>query len=629
MNADIWVEPAYMGPLRATVAGFEKLSACQIEHKLAAMPGVESLTGLSNHEHRRRAMARMFPSRVDHPWRERVLLAYARCRAERIKELMLLGSSNSTKTSSLADLIVEIWMECAQATTIYITSPYDDATETGVWARVVEQFEEAKANCPELPGRLKVSQKAIVQFDNNPLSFIKAVSVDRVGKLVGKKAKIFTIGVMLIVADELPEFPQQGAALVSVMDNLISVPNMLLIGAGNFASPQDALGVFAEPDMPGGYADLRLHEHYEWRSKRGGLVLRFDGDQSPGLEDPIKFNFLPTEEYRAQLAKQSGGTKSPGYYRYWHSFPLVGSEEFTITNMVKVRASAALSERYEWTAAKITRGGNVDPGFGGDAAILQPWRMGFVREPDGSDKQVFEAHGPPILIPIDVESPLTAEEQIVDFHRAWAERENVPAEHCSFDGSMRASIVQEYARRWSVRVAAIDSGGQATDRLWSVIKEFNPRTGQEQKRAVKCNEVFDNLITEFWAMFATALIGRQIRGLVQCPASVKQLCSRTWEWVGKHKKKLQTKKKYKLANGQQSPNEADALIGGMEMARRLGFRVDVQEGEKRDAVSVLKKMAEDQMARGVLLPHQRARLPSGRLHATARTSLSRNVRHNR
>jgi hypothetical protein len=211
MNAADFCEPGYMGALRAKSEIFAKLSATQIELKLAAMPDIQELTGLSQHEHRKRAMARLFPSRIDHPWREKLLLAFHHAKLNKIQELMLLGSSNSTKTSTLADLIVEMWMESPEATTIYITSPYEDATETGLWARVCEQFDEAKAYNPELPG-IKITNQ-IYQHRQNPLSFIKVVSIDKVGKLVGKKSKHMKLGFMLIVADELPEFPakRQGA----------------------------------------------------------------------------------------------------------------------------------------------------------------------------------------------------------------------------------------------------------------------------------------------------------------------------------------------------------------------------------------------------------------------------------
>lgn len=572
----------YLGILRK-LPDFAGKTELEIELLLARKKGVEKLTGLTNHQHRVRAMALLYPSRVQNAWRERLVNSYFLARQNRIKELMFLGASNSTKTSTLADLLLELWWECPEATSIYITSPYEDATETGLWARIVEQFQEAKDSNPELPGKIKTSECKIVLSDVNPLSFIKVISIDQVGKLVGRKAKSFDFGMMFIAADELPEFRQNGSPLVRVMNNLISVPNMMLIGAGNFAQTTDALGVFAEPafavdadgkkdgQIVGGYDGLRVSEHKEWISARNGLVVRFDGDDSPGVADPVKFFFLPTIEYRDQLALSAGGKLSADFYRFWHSFPLVRADEYTVTNITKIRQSGALDEAYEWTGDQITLGAHCDPGFGGDPAILQPWRMGYVRTKDNSKIQVFEAWGAPITIPIDVSTAasVTPGEQVVAFHREYAERHSIPKANCSFDGSLRAGIVQEYGRLWSNDVAAIDAGGPPTTRPVSVMKELS-KDGKVRVQATWRDKVA-SFNTELWMTASSLIISGQIRGLQPAQEStVKQLCARKWKWAGK-RKQLETKKEYKSDNAGKSPNEADALVGGIEMARRRGL----------------------------------------------------------
>ena len=367
----------------------------------------------------------------------------------------------------------------------------------------------------------------------------------------------------------------------------------MLIGAGNFAQTTDALGVFAEPEfnvdadgkkagkITGGYNGLRVDEHKEWISTRNGLVVRFDGEDSPGVADPEKFFFLPTVEYRDQLARSAGGVLSADYYRFWHSFPLVRSDEYTITNTTKINQSGALDADYEWTGDTIILGSHCDPGFGGDAAVLQPWRIGYVRTKDNSKIQVFEAWGAPITIPIDISTSAltTPEEQIVVFHREYAERHEIPKENCSFDGSMRAAIVQEYGRLWSNDVSAIDSGGAATTRPVSAIKELG-KDGKQREPAVWKDKVA-SFITELWMAAASLLTSGQIRGLQPSQeTTVKQLCKRRWEWEGK-KKRIEPKAPrtahdrargwgYKCHGGK-SPNEADAFVGGIEMARRRGL----------------------------------------------------------
>lgn len=615
-------EPEYIVRARRSPDYADKTHV-QIELELAAMPAVDAFTGHTNHFHRSRAMELLFPSRYANPWRDRMVNGYQRCKDEGRKEYMILGASNSTKTSTIADTLIEIWLECPEATSIYLASPYEDATQTGLWARVVEQFEEAKSLHPELPGRIKFSENKIVLYDNNPLSFIRVATVDQVGKLVGKKAKSFNVGMLIIASDELPEFKQGGRPLIRVMNNLQSVPNMMLIGAGNFASPQDALGVFCEPDIPGGYHGLRLRQHYEWQTSRGGLVLRFDGDQSPALAEPKKYFFLPTADYRDRLAKTSGGKTSADFFRYWHSFPLVGSEEFTVTNINKVRASGALDERYQWAPEPLTLGCHCDPGFGGDAAVVQRWRLGRIITPDNSTLQIIEAWGPPEIIPIDVTSGVDVNVQIVIGHRKIAEQYGIPVGNCSFDGSLRASIVQQYGKSWSPDVIAFDSGGSATTRPTSVVKEIAP-DGQEIEAKTWKDKV-TNLITEQWMVVDSLLISGQIRGLAgSLETTVAELCKRQWKWEGK-KKKLETKIEFKANNAGKSPNAADAFVGGVECARRRGLILHGVVRTEGGSLKLLLSMRENMtathamnLARGI-----RPALPSGTLHVTSRQTHSR------
>lgn len=616
----------YLEKLRKADA-FAGKTDLEIELLLMVTPGVKKLTGSEPADHCLRAMSIAFPTRLMNPWRERLVRGFWRCKKEKRKEYMVLGASNSTKTSTIADLLLILWWACPEATSIYLASPYEEATETGLWARVLEQFQEAKDANPELPGKVKPSENKIILFEQNPLSFIRVVSIDQVGKLVGKKAKTFSVGMMLIAADELPEFKRNGEALVKVMNNLISVPNMMLIGAGNFAQPSDGLGKFCTPDMAGGYAALKVERDFEWYSTRGGLVYRFDGEQSPNVlgGDDSLFPFLPTLNYREQLAKQSGGFKSPEFFRYWHSFPLLIAEEFTVTNMAKLKAGKTFEE-FKWTQAPLVIGSHCDPGFGGDAAVIQDWRMGWAMKEGGSNIQVFEAWGEPITIPIDVTLDKTPEDQIVEYHRQHAERKGVPVENCSFDGSMRSSIVQAYGN-WSRKVVAIDYGGPATDRPSSSAAEAG------KKEPPKWNEKVANFVSELWFTAASLIQSGQLKGLNTESKAAEQLCKRRWRWTAGNKKQIEPKAPrsledkqgrwgYKTHSGGQSPNEADALVGGIEVARRRGLKLDGLVLNLGGSSKLLLEMRREQeeRRRWEALMNNKPVLPSGVLHGTNRNT---------
>lgn len=593
---------------------------------------LQRLTGKTEHHHRMEAMRMLFPSRTVHDWREKAIRSYWDAKRRKKKEISWLGSSNSNKTGTMADLLLELWWENPESTSIYITSPYEDATETGIWARIQEQFDEATGNNPWLPGKIVPSKNAIIMYDRNPLSFIRVVTVDAVGKLVGKKSKNFLEGIMIIAGDEMPEFKNGGKALLDVLKNIRSVPNFMLLGAGNFADINDLLGKLAEPDIEGGYESLNVDTDHEWDTVRDGIAIRFDGHQSPNIVAGNDYlPFVTTRAYLNDLAKQEGGTRTPGYYRYGRSFPMLDFNEFTVTNAVKVKAGGAYEE-LQWTSGSQTVGAHCDPGFGGDPCILTFWRFGDAYE-FGTPIQAWELTEPPITIPVEVGKTDDAgrdviiDTQIAEFCLAELDKRKIPHSHFSFDGSMRAGIVQAMMRVIGVNVVAIDAGGPATKRVLSGVKQIvDPSEKQAEKKKVKtAREEFSNFATEMHFAASSLIDSRQLRGLQLSREAVHQLCTRRWRWNGK-KREIEPKVSnehgaraagwgYKLHSGGKSPNESDAIVGGIENARRLGLRlagVAMGVGGITDLLNTLQNEAE---TRAFIEAGYRDTLPPGALHS--------------
>lgn len=488
---------------------------------------------------------------------------------------------NSNKSADAADIALALWWSRPEHTSIYVASPYETATETGVWAYIVEQFDEARTHNPGLPGKLRLSDNSIVLYERNPRSFIRIATVDQVGKLVGKKARSTESGYIVIILDELPAFTEAAKrSLFSVMPNLISQRNLLVIGTGNFAQPADALGVFCDPDeseIVGGYDGFNPDLHHRWRTKRGGLCLRFDGLQSPNVKAGRDiYPFLTTLEYIQKLANSPGGLKSADAMRFIRSAPLMALNEYTVTNSERIRAGGAY-DKYQWTADPVEIGAFVDPGFGGDPCVIQKFKLGFEKTPSGK-RQIIALWDAPIEIPIQMKLQegglvVTAEEQIVRGVRRHLEPLHVPLRNIGFDGSLRAGIVQAFAR-WSLEIQALDSGGPATTRPVNAAEKK-----EDKKTPVVWKDRVDRYISELWFAVASLIDSFQMRGLELSPKAVKQLTSRRWEWQGRAKRKLQTKEEYKedlRRTGQkaESPNEADALVGCVELARRMGLNLE-------------------------------------------------------
>lgn len=549
-------------------------------------------------------MRLLFPSRVEHGFREKICSGLQRCFDEKRKEFMVHGASNTNKTGTFSDLTLTMWFARPEFTSVYICSPYESATETNFWARIIEQFNEAKDNNPDLPGRFKQSENAIVLDERNPLSFIRVITTDQLGKLVGKKSKHFLSGYLFIMCDELPEFRGQGQALVKAMDNIRSVPNSLLVGAGNFSSPNDALGVFSEPEGEKGYAGLDIERDHEWVTSRGGLCVRLDGERSPNvLAGRDYLPFVTTIEYLNGLALTSGGRKSAGYLRFGRSFPCLDVDEKTFTNRVKMQSGGCFDE-FKWTSRELEVVGFCDPGWGGDPCVIQFLRVGWM-ETGGAPLQIVELFGAPITVVVEkgkidevTGRELTEEMQIVQACRRECEEHDCPDKCFGFDGSMRSGIVQAFLVGWSPNVNPIDSLGAATDR--KVAANRKNRDGE----FIVWKEIVANFATELWMAVASLIDSSQLRGMGTSPDAARQLCTRRWEWAGKKK---QIEPKYTSAvkwreNGalkggylaregrKSSPNEADALAGAVEMARRNGLVLNGISGKDSNSVKLIAEL---------------------------------------
>lgn len=581
--------------------------------------------GTSASFHRRRAMELMWPERSWHAWREERMESVQQCLNGSIKELMWIGSSNSNKSADMADTALGLWWAMPEMTSIYVTSPYETATELGLWAYIQEQFAAAKERHEELPGKVRYSDNSIVLYDRNPRSFIRLATVDQVGKLVGKKSRDFEVGLLVILADELPAFTAMaGRNFLKTTPNLWSVPNLLIIGAGNFASTSDALGVMCDPDekdIPNGYEGFDPDRHFRWRTKRGGLCLRFDGLQSPNVKAGAdKWPFVTTLDYIKRLAALPGGLQSPDAMRFVRSAPITSLNEFTVTNGERIRAGGCY-DPFEWKAGDRTRVAFVDPGFGGDPCVMQAIEFGWQTLESGARRQVLSLLEAPITIPIVVGKKdeegkeIPVEDQIVDGAKAECRRLGIPPEHVGYDGSLRASIGAKFASRWSPQTIPIDSQGPATDRK---VSGGNPKLWKEE---------VDRFVSEMWFAVALVIDGFQLRNLQLSPKAAAQLCSRPWMWAGKKKKAICTKLEYKEAmkaqgKNPESPNEADALVGAIEIARRLGFTATAGN-TGGGSMQTLLTMIREKEARSTFLTLQRSSLKSGKLNVMTRPTTDR------
>lgn len=618
----------YLDKLRRGIPG---KTDTELELICASSREIQKSTGLSAETHRKIAMQALFPSRVWHEWREQRMNAIQECLSNRIQEMAWIGSSNSNKSADMADVVLALWWTNPEATSIYITSPYETATELGVWAYILEQFNEAKENNPKLPGTHRLSDNSIILHQRNPRSFIRLATLDKIGKLVGKKSRQFDDGMLIIVADEMPAFPPAAAReFLSVTANLWSVPNLLILTAGNFAHIGDGLGIFCDPDerdIPTGYDGFDPDKHYRWRTKRRGLVLRFDGLQSPNVKAGKDiYPFLTTIEYIGKIAAMPGGLQSPAAMRYVRSAPLTSSGEFTITTSERIRAGGCYDD-YVWDHREVISLAFCDPGFGGgDPCVVQKFRMGSQQLPSGATRQILALWEAPYYIPIQVNKKgpegeiVPVEDQVAIGFRDHCLEKGIPDTRAAYDGSLRAGLGQKMALHWSPRVRALDSQGPATERPVSAIDV------DKDGAPILWSKKVDRFISELWFAAASLIDSFQLRGLDLSPKAAMQLAFRQWHWQGKNKRAVETKPEYKARLAEEgklaeSPNEADAVVGGVELARQLGLTLRGLQ-PKGGAVDMILQMIRERARAKLIREAMHPTLPSGRLHAIRRESFT-------
>jgi hypothetical protein len=618
--------------------GFPHRTDTELELICSGNREYRQFTGKGPHDHRKTAMQALFPSRVWHEWREERMKSIQECFEKRIQELCWIGSSNSNKSADMADIVLTMWWTNPELTSIYITSPYETATELGVWAYIIEQFNEAKGHNPKLPGIHRLSDNSIILHQRNPRSFIRLATVDQVGKLVGKKSRQFDQGMLMIVADEMPAFTASAARnFLSVTANLWSVPNLLILIAGNFADVGDGLGSFCDPaetDIPNGYDGFDPDKHFRWRTKRRGLVLRFDGLQSPNVKAGRDiYPFLTTIEYIGKLAEMPGGLQSPAAMRYIRSAPITSTGAFTVTNAERIRAGGCYDD-WAWDHHELTTLAFLDPGFGGgDPCVVQKFRLGREQRPSGGTRQVLALWDPPYYIPIQVNKRdengeiVPVEDQVAIGFRDHCLQNNIPDTRAGYDGSLRAGLGQKMALHWSPRVRAIDSQGPATERPVSAID--NDKDG----KAIPWSKKVDRFLSEMWFATASLIDSFQLRGLGLSPKAAQQLAFREWYWQGKNKRAVETKPEYKARLAEQgkmseSPNEADTLVGGVELARQLGLTLAGLQ-PKGGATDMILGMIRERSMKKAIRQLAHPTLPSGRLHAIRRESFTSSGRLHR
>lgn len=488
---------------------------------------------------------------------------------------VLTGPANSTKTSSVAFFALCRYIVWPTNQCVLISSTDSRSLELRIWGEIKKFWSAARNVYEDCPGRIVESKQMIVSdvdedeatdFRNGIIGVptISGGTFVGLGKFVGIKN-----GQVFLAADEA-QF--MSSAFYDGISNLSNNPQFQCAAMGNPKDRTDVLGKLAEPA-----ASIGGWEGYEPTGKTfvyptrfpGGKVVCLDGrdtpnnDRKPGEAPP--YPYIITTESIAQAVEYYGEDSIQVSMMFYGIFPPDAQAKRVVTRSLVDRFRA--SEDLTWTHDPLTKIFAIDAAYGsigGDRCVGV--EMHFGKCSDGMQRIAFA--GVPVVIPVTVRNTMLPEDQIVTWVKDYCEAptRNIPPSHVAFDSTGRGSLASAFGRVWTdangtpigTQVVAIEFGGLASDRMVS------------QKHQVPCRSYYLNFMSELWYDFRHLIESDQCRKL---PINVmEEMCMRGWEMTKGNRFQVEAKDKCKLRMGK-SPDLADAAVTGLELAKRLGFRV--------------------------------------------------------
>lgn len=498
--------------------------------------------------------------------------------------LGLSGCASSGKSDFLAIWGLVNWFVDIYRTKVFVTSTSLSEARNRIWGKILEYWNGC---AHQLPGKVIDSQGIIRPIPNgnekpSTLAGIQLIAGEQssekeaIGKLIGfKQARL------LLLADELSDITP--AILEAAKGNLApgnkdtilgrrektTVFGFQMIAASNFKGYIDPFGVFVEPETS--WRDITV-ETLRWRTKIGGLCIRFDGMRSPNLAFPEdKFPIYGRKDL--EMHKRTLGPNTALFWRMCRSFPApVGAEDVVYTQNDLLNGSCF--EKVVWSERPKIRLSALDPSFtsGGDRCIMHVGELGFTTDNVAVLNLVETIH-----LREDVLDKRPFDRQILDQYRKENEARGITRDRTAFDatgsGISFGTLIQEV---WGDGCLPIKFGGNASD--------LPAASGDEVKPAV---ELYANRVTELWFQGKEYIRSGQIRGITSELAD--EMCNRKYDvQKGKETRTIVESKRDIKSRGAKSPDLADAFFILLELARvRFGFHpVGMVGSDKRSDTKV-------------------------------------------
>ena len=548
------------------------VSPLEIEFDMIRYGGFYSVGGqqygVGLFQHYKNAQTIIWPDEDHHRWSDLILKTILE---ERLT--VVQGSRDSSKTRTLSKwALIDYWVSPFD-TLILMSSTDVRGLELRVWGDLKDLWDRALGRFDWLAGNPVDSKHGIftdaLDDDNNLRDQRRGIICIPVLDSEGNETKTLErfVGVKQkrrrLVADEVQFLNPRYLNVLSNLDK----GDFKAVFTGNPLG-QQALDKVAEPEC--GWDNMPEPTRTAiWRNKFDGVTINLVGTDSPNFDAnrPKVYEYL-IDQADVDRVKKRFGDSSIEFYSQIKGVRKAGMNMRLVLTPEMCRVNGAYDEAV-WAGTEITNVLGVDAGYGGDACETV-----FIQFGEGAQRQTIVKFHEPEIIPINLNSEMSPEDQIAMAVREKCEGLRVPPGNVAFEAGMRATLAVSFGRIFSGQAEAVNAGGAATDRPVSDdLLVDDDETSIGQKRPKRCNEHYSKFITEMWFSVRALVEAKMAR---EMPKSiVKEFSEREWVWARGTRYELESKEDFKK-RWNYSPNKADACAIAIEKARRLGLVISRQ-----------------------------------------------------
>lgn len=499
--------------------------------------------------------------------------------------LMLMGAASTSKSYSSGVFFLLDWVRDPKYTTVKVLGPSKTHLQDNLFSHLVNLHQSASLPLPGKVGELFIgmntrNRRGSITGVIVPLGKSGAARLQGVKRFARKKAhpKFGILSRTRVLLDEAEQIPS------GIWDDIDNITSTMTGDGGSIVAcafnPQDvtsSVGQRCEP--PQGWEKLNADMDQEWTSTRDWRVIRLDGERCENVvQGKVVYAGLQTREGLARLKGGSGGSDSAGYYTFGRAlYPPAGASFNIIPSALLTKLKARviyIDKPMRFMGGDIALEG-VDKAmaasgwFGLASAIEMP---PTTTHPKGQMLYFKDEMGrarPRFAVYIDNLFPISKG----DTNHVAAETKRIAMElgiqgmNVMLDRTGNGAGVHDLLKSiWSPDVMGVNYSSSA-----SGLKIF-----EEDSQLPE--DLYDRIQTELWFAFKRWLEHGSIfiSPDVDTTKLYPQLTGRRYA-SGKISK-VEPKKAYMSRSGNESPNEADAVMLIIQGIRqRLGIQLSVKK----------------------------------------------------